>query len=103
MSQHCSQVSKMHKVLYHVFGVNLCAVLRTSDYLEMSPPPQGRRNFTSNLIMFKHKHGSHFNGHFPGDSTEPYDHMVVKDNVPLLENPSDSFLNNILHREQSYN
>jgi hypothetical protein len=29
--------------------------------------------------------------------------MVVKDNVPLLENPSDSFLNNILHREQSYN
>jgi hypothetical protein len=42
-------------------------------------------------MMFKHKHGSH-NGHFSGNSTESYDHMVVKDDVPLLENSFDSFL-----------
>jgi hypothetical protein len=95
-SKPCCQVSKMHKtVLYHVFGGHLCAVFRTSNYLEMPPLPIGKRNFTTNLIMFKHKHGYRFNRLFPADSTESYDHMVVNDDVPLLENPSDSFLNDI--------
>lgn len=34
---------------------------------------------------------------------ESYDHMSVEDDVPLLENPFDSFLNDILQRKQAYN
>jgi len=46
----------------------------------------------SDDVVFKHRHSSHYNWCFPGNNTESYE-------VPLLENPHDSFLNDILHRK----
>jgi hypothetical protein len=90
----------MHKkVLYHVFGGNLCC-LRNLQLLGNATAPPGRKNYLQSYeVLFKHRHGSHYTGLFPGNNTETYDHKVVEDDVPLLENPFNSFLNYILNRK----
>jgi len=89
---------------YAMYLVVTSAAFRTSSYLEMHPPPRQKELYLqSDDVVFKHRHGSHCNGLFPGNNTESYDPKVVEDEVPLLENPSDSFLNDILHRKRSYN
>jgi hypothetical protein len=40
----------------------------------------------SDDVVFKHRHSSHYNGLIPGNNTESYDHKVVEDDIPLLEN-----------------
>jgi hypothetical protein len=95
----------MHKkVLYHVFGGNLCCLQNFQLLGNASHPPRQKELYhQSDDVPFKHRHGYHYNGFFPGNNTETYDHEVVEDDVPLLESPSDSFLNDILHRTQAYN
>jgi len=71
--------------------VTMCHHISTGLYLQFDD------------VVFKHKHSSDYNGLFSGNNTESYDHTVVEDDVPLLENPYDSFLNDILHRKQACN
>jgi hypothetical protein len=90
---------------YHVFGGNLCC-LQNFQLLGNVPRPPNRQKelyLQSDDAVLKHRHGSHYNGLFPGNNTETYDHEVVEDDVPLLENPFDSFLNDILNRKETYN
>jgi hypothetical protein len=95
----------MHKkVLYHVLGGNLCCL--QNFQLPGNAPPRPRQKglyLQSDDVVFKHRHSPHYNGIFPGDNTESFEHKVVEVDVPLLENPSDSFLNDILHRKQACN
>jgi hypothetical protein len=84
-------------MLNYVFGGNLCCLQNFQLLANANAPPRQKELYLqSDDVVFKHRHRSHYNGLFPGNDTESYDHKVVEKDVPLVENPSDLFLKDIL-------